>query len=67
MAQAERKAKIKPNGMTDDFGWEAVAGVAGQGKRCHRGRLRDPACFSKPNGKDISLRSQPIRLTVPSR
>jgi hypothetical protein len=42
-AQAEGKAEIQPNRMADDLGRKPVAGVAGEGRRCHPIRLRDLA------------------------
>jgi hypothetical protein len=48
VAQAERKAEIEPDGEADDLSREAIAGVAGRGRRCHPVRLRDPACVGKP-------------------
>lgn len=63
MAQAEWKAEVEPCGEADDLGWEAVAGVTGRGGRGYLIRLRNPADF----GNTISLRPQPLNLTVPSR
>jgi hypothetical protein len=65
LAQAERKAEIKPHGEADDLGREAVAGVAGRSRRDHLVRLRDMDCLGKPDGQNISLRLRPIKLTVP--
>jgi len=47
-AQAEGKAEIQPNRMADDLGRKPVAGVAGEGRRCHPIRLRDLARQGKP-------------------
>ena len=54
-AQAEREAEVQPNGVADDLGRKAVAGIAGGGRRCHPVRLRD---LARPR--------QAANLTVPS-
>ncbi len=38
-AQAEREAEIQPDRMADDLGGEAIAGIAGKGRRRYRVRL----------------------------
>src|SRR5215211_4452286 len=41
VAQAQGETEIKPDGIADDLGREAVAGIVGAGRR-HPARLRDP-------------------------
>src|SRR3954471_555031 len=56
-AQAQRKAKVEPDGVADDLGWKAVAGVGGLGCGCHARHRPVPAFPAKPRPK----------LTVPPR
>ena len=48
VAQAQREPKVKPHGMADDLGREAVAGVAGAGRRRHPTPLLGPTRSGKP-------------------
>lgn len=36
-AQAEREAEVQPQGVADDLGGKAVAGIGGRAGRCHAG------------------------------
>src|SRR6516165_10156796 len=47
-AQPEREAEVQPDGMADDFGWEAIAGVAGTSGCRHPTRLVTPPSRRKP-------------------
>jgi len=51
IAQAQGKAEVEPNGVADDLGREAMAGVAGSGGRCHPVRLPAPYRCCKPAGR----------------
>jgi len=53
VAQAEWKAEIEPDGMADDLGRKAIAGVAGRGGRYHPVRLRDLAYLDKPDRTQV--------------
>src|SRR5919199_3008214 len=46
-AQAEREAKVEPDGVADDLGREAVAGIAGANGRPHPVRLPAPLSIRK--------------------
>src|SRR3712207_4018099 len=48
-AQAEREAEIQPDGVADDLGWKAVAGIGRLGgRRAHFGSLPGRAPSAKP-------------------
>src|SRR4051794_16049285 len=50
-AQAQGKAEVEPNGVANDLGREAVAGVGRLGAGCQAGHLPVPACPAKPRPK----------------
>ena len=52
-AQVEREAEVQLNGMADDLGREAVAGVAGAGGRRHPVRLLSSPPSHKPASSQV--------------
>ena len=46
IAEAEGESGIKPDGLLNDYGWEAISSVADLG---HHGHLRPQILAAKPN------------------
>jgi hypothetical protein len=54
-AQAERKTKVKPDGVADDLGRKAVAGIAGANGRRHPVRLPALLPIRKPARNKLTV------------
>ena len=54
IAEAEGEPGIQPDGLLNDYGWEAISGVADLG---HDGHLRPQIPAHKPNKRDNADRS----------
>jgi hypothetical protein len=52
IAEAEGEPGIKPDGLLNDYGWEAISGVA---DLCHGGHLRPQITGDKPNNMTMPL------------
>ena len=52
IAEAEGEPGIKPDGLLNDYGWEAISGVA---DLCHGGHLRPQITGDKPNNVTMPL------------
>src|SRR3954470_7536560 len=66
-AQAQRKAKVEPDGVADDLAGKAVAGIRGLGAGCHAGHLPGSAFPAKPRPKLTVPRGSPSRSSSRSR
>ena len=53
IAEAEGEPGIKPDGLLNDYGWEAISGVA---DLCHGGHLRPQIIGDKPNNVTMPRR-----------
>src|SRR5689334_24248101 len=52
-AQAEGEAKVEPDGVADDLGWETVASIAGANGRRHPVRLPALLPIRKPLSSQV--------------
>src|SRR4051812_10873952 len=53
VTQAEREAEVQPDGMADDLGREAVAGITGANERRHPVRLPALLPIRKPANSQV--------------
>src|SRR4249919_3382721 len=59
IAEAEGEPGIEPDGLLNDYGWEAISGVADLG---HDGHLRPQIPAHKPNNVTMPLQLQRVLL-----
>ena len=64
--QAQRKAEVEPNGVTDDLSREPVAGKAEDSGRCHPARLPCSAASRKPASPKVDGAHRQTRQHPPN-